>query len=94
MIEKAHLGVPQQLHNSSLIGRESSNLPDNRAHELGALGGDTLALTGADSLGDRSGREALVETNTEIYRKHADIVSAEVHGKSEQIDALERAIFS
>lgn len=78
MIEKAHLGVPQQLHNSSLIGREPSNLSDNRAHELSALGGDTLAVTGADSLGNGGGGEALVKTDSGVYRKQTFVGSARV----------------
>ena len=91
---QTHLGVPQQLHYSSLVGRESSNFPDNRAHKLGALGSNALAVTGADSLGDGGGGVALVETDAEIYRKQTDIVSAEVHTEDEHIDGLERAIFS
>ena len=51
-------------------------------------------MTGADSLGDGGGGVALVETDAEIYRKQTDIVSAEVHTEGEQIDGLERAIFS
>lgn len=60
---KTHLGVPQQLHNPSLVRRESSNLSDDRPHKLGFGRLHTLALAGADRLGDGSSWAAVVDTD-------------------------------
>ncbi len=63
---QTHLRVPQQLHDPTLVRRETNDLPDNRAHELGARGLDALPLAGADRLRDGSRGVALVETVTEV----------------------------
>lgn len=64
----ADLRVPQQLHNPTLIWRESNDLPDDRAHELGFGGLNALALAGTHGLFDWGGGVAVVEAATEVYR--------------------------
>lgn len=64
------LGVPQQLHYSSLIWRETCNLPHDRAHELGARRLDTLPLAGADSLRDGSRGVTLGQAVAKIGTGH------------------------
>lgn len=60
------LGVPQQLHYPTLIGRESSDLPDDGADELCSCRCDALAVAGLSLLLDRGGRVTLVEADTEV----------------------------
>jgi hypothetical protein len=63
----SHLGVPQQLHDSSLIRRESSNFSDHRSHKfsLGRL--HALALAGADCFRDRRRGVPFVGSVAEVY---------------------------
>lgn len=45
-LPKTYLGVPDKLHCPPLVGRESSNLPDNALDDSLALRGLALALAG------------------------------------------------
>lgn len=65
-MKETHLGVPQQLHHSSLIGGEPRNLPNHGPHKLGLGRLDTLALTGADDFFNGSCWVALVKTITQV----------------------------
>lgn len=71
------LRVPQQLHNPTLIWRESNDLPDDRAHELGFGGLDALALAGTHGLFDGGGGVAVVEAATEVYRTESQRVNTD-----------------
>ena len=61
-----HLGVPQELHDPTLVRREADDLPDDRAHEFRLLGLDALALRGLDRFRDGSRGVAVVQASTEI----------------------------
>lgn len=65
---QAHLRVPQQLHNPTLVRRESSNLPDNGADELGPCGCNTLTVAGLGGLVEGGGGMALVEADAEVCK--------------------------
>ena len=63
---KPHLGVPQQLHNPTLVRRETDNLPNDAANELRARRLDALAMAGLDNLGDGGRGVALVKAVTDV----------------------------
>lgn len=65
----SYLGVSQQLHNPTLVRRESNDLPNDRADELGPRGLNTLALTRADGFGNGSRRVTLVESTSKICER-------------------------
>lgn len=72
------LGVPQQLHDSLLVRREPGNLSDDRLDKGLLLSLDTLLVGRPGSLGDDSGRSALVHTVSEVgslsgSRGHVDV---------------------
>lgn len=64
------LGVPQQLHHSSLIRTESSNLADDRPHELVFGRRNTLPLARAGGLGNRGRGVPLVEATSGVVTNH------------------------
>ena len=64
---ETHLGVPQQLHNPSLVRREASNLPNDGANELGSCRRDALAVAGLDLLLNGGRGVTLVKANTKVY---------------------------
>lgn len=72
------LGVPQQLHDSLLVRRESGNLSDDRPDKGLLLGLETLLVGRPGSLGDDGGGSALVHTVSEVRslsgsRGHVDV---------------------
>lgn len=62
-----YLGIPQQLQNSSLIRRESSNLSDYRPHKFSFCRCNSLAVTGPTSLRDGCRGVAFVLAVAKIY---------------------------
>ena len=65
--DTTHLAVPQQLHNTTLIWCESSNLADDGAHKLCASRLNALAVAGLSDLGEGGRGVALVEANAKVY---------------------------
>jgi len=64
------LGVPQQLHYSSLVWRETRYFSYDGAHEFGACRLDALAVAGTDSLLDGRRRVTLGQAVAEIGAGH------------------------
>lgn len=93
MHPSTHLGVPEQLHHTPLIGGESSDLPDDRSNELGLGRLHALALAGAGGSGDGGGGESLVDARSEVYNRESEVQHA-ARVERRYDDALVRAIFA
>ena len=74
-----HLGVPQELHDPTLVRREADDLPNDRAHELCLLGLDALALRGLHRFRDGSRGVAVVQAQTRVYSLHSAFNSVTMH---------------
>ena len=64
--DTTHLAVPQQLHNTPLIWRETNDLPNDRVHKLVAGRRGALAVARLLDLLKRGRGVALCETNTGV----------------------------